>query len=272
MRGEGAAPDEADVRDGGARAETETTAAEDTSEPCVSEIEIRGILVGLFQENCWVIGNRRTGEAICIDPGDQAEDILHLASEMGVRIKRIANSHGHLDHILGVRGIQAKTGATFLLHRDDLELSRTAAEQAARFGLEAEPAPEPDAFVQDGDVVEVEGVALQALHTPGHTAGSVSYYTEGVLFSGDTLFRGSIGRTDLPGGSYEQEMSSIVERLLQLPDETTVLPGHMQETTIGFEREENPFIAQELAVRGEASPAAAEDGWRRSASGLIVPD
>ena len=271
------------------------------ADPQVTEIEVRGMLVGVFQENCWVIGNRRTREAICIDPGEQADDILHMADEMGVTIKLIANSHAHLDHILGVRGIQAKTGAKFLLHEDDLELSRAAVEHAQRFGLEADPVPEPDHFVQDGDVVQVDGITLQAIHTPGHTAGSVCYYTDEVLFSGDTLFRGSIGRTDLPGGSYEQEMSSIVDRLLALPDETTVLPGHMQETTIAFEREANPFIRQELIQRmsrqdraeaadgaasapdsGEAGGTAAGededrgeptgDGWRQRKSGLVIPD
>lgn len=243
------------------------------------------MLVGVFQENCWVIGNRRTREAICIDPGEQADDVIHMADEMGVTIKLIANSHAHLDHILGVRGIQAKTGAKFVLHRDDLELSRAAVEHAKRFGLEADPVPDPDHFVDDGEQVQVEGISLQAIHTPGHTAGSVCYYTDEVLFSGDTLFRGSIGRTDLPGGSYEQEMASIVDRLLALPETTAVLPGHMQETTIGFEREANPFIRQELIQRaagaGETETPNTEDeddgeptgdGWRQRKSGLVIPD
>jgi glyoxylase-like metal-dependent hydrolase (beta-lactamase superfamily II) len=112
-------------------------------------------------------------------------------------------------------------------------------------GLDIEHGPpEPDAFVTDGDIVEVAGLRLQAITTPGHTPGSVSYYTEGMLFSGDTLFRGSIGRTDLPGGSLEQEMASICDRLLVLPDETVVLPGHMEETSIAFERAHNPFVLE----------------------------
>lgn len=258
-------------------------AAPEEGEPQVAELEVRGMLVGVFQENCWVIGNRRTREAICIDPGEQADDILHMADEMGVKITLIANSHAHLDHILGVRGIQAKTDAKFVLHRDDLELSRTAVDHAKRFGLEADPVPEPDHFVEDGEQVQVEGISLQAIHTPGHTAGSVCYYSDEVLFSGDTLFRGSIGRTDLPGGSYDQEMASIVDRLLALPDSTAVLPGHMQETTIGFEREANPFIRQELIQRAaggdESAPPEGDDdgeptgdGWRERKSGLVIPD
>ena len=220
------------------------------AEPQVSELIIRGIVVGVFAENCWIIGSRRTGEALAIDPGDQAEEILALAKDMGVTIKLIANSHGHLDHILGVRGVQAATGAKFLLHSQEVAVARGSASSAALWlGHEVEPPPEPDAFLSDGDEVEVAGVKLKVIHTPGHTPGSISFYTEGMLFSGDTLFQGSIGRTDLPGGSYEQEMASIVERLLALPDDTIVLPGHMGETRIGIERQTNPFVLEELARR-----------------------
>ncbi len=215
-----------------------------------SELLIRGIVVGVFAENCWIVGSRRTGEAICIDPGDQPDEILALALDMGVAIKRIANSHAHIDHILGVRGVQRSTGAQFLLHEGDLGIARDSGRHAAMMlGREDEPAPDPDAFLADGDVVEVEGLKLRVIHTPGHTQGSVSFYTKGLLFSGDTLFRGSIGRTDLPGGNYEQEMASIVDKLLALPDDTVVLPGHMEETRIGHERKTNPFVLEELARR-----------------------
>ena len=223
------------------------------SEPPVNELMVRGIVVGSFAENCWIIGSRRTREAIVVDPGDQAEDILALAKDMGVNIKLIANSHAHLDHILGVRGIQEATGAQFLLHEQDLEVARGAAQMASRWlGRPIDPPPDPDAFLADGDDVEVEGLKLKVIHTPGHTAGSIPLYTEGMLFSGDTLFRGSIGRTDMPGGDYEQEMASIIDKLLTLPDDTVVLPGHMQETRIDFERQANPFVLQELERRREA--------------------
>jgi glyoxylase-like metal-dependent hydrolase (beta-lactamase superfamily II) len=151
---------------------------------------------------------------------------------------------------MGVRGVQAETGAKFLLHQGDLAVARGAAASAAAFlGQAVDPPPDPDAFIADGDEVEVAGVKLRVIHTPGHTPGSVSFYTEGMLFSGDTLFQASIGRTDLPGGDYRQEMDSIVDRLLALPDETIVLPGHMRETRIGFERQANPFILDYLARR-----------------------
>ena len=220
------------------------------SEPTVSEVIVRGIVVGVFAENAWVIGNRRTGEAIAIDPGDQPEEILAMARDMGVTIKLIANSHAHIDHILGVRGVQAATGAKFLLHQGDLAIARNAAGTAAGFlGRSVDPPPDPDAYPADGDEIDVDGVKLKVIHTPGHTPGSLSFYTEGMLFSGDTLFQGSIGRTDLPGGDTDQEMASIVDKLLTLPDDTVVLPGHMRETRIGFERQANPFVLQELERR-----------------------
>jgi glyoxylase-like metal-dependent hydrolase (beta-lactamase superfamily II) len=220
------------------------------TEPQVNETIVRGIVVGVFQENCWVIGNRRTGEGICIDPGDQPDEVLAMARDMGVTIKAIANSHAHVDHILGVRGVQSATGAKFYMHQGERPIAARAVETAEMFGQTAEKPPDADFFPEDDDIVEVEGVQLRVIHTPGHTPGSLSYYTEGMLFSGDTLFAGSIGRTNLPGGDYEQEMASILDKLLTLPDETIVLPGHMMETKIGVEKEMNPFVRQEMSRRG----------------------
>jgi glyoxylase-like metal-dependent hydrolase (beta-lactamase superfamily II) len=220
------------------------------AESGVNEIIIKGIVVGVFQENCWVIGNRRTGEAICIDPGDQPDEILAMARDMGVTIKAIANSHAHVDHILGVRGVQNATGAKFYMHAGEAPIAAGAAQTALMLtGQEAEAPPDADFLPEDGDIVEVDGLRLTVIHTPGHTPGSLSYYTDGLLFSGDTLFAGSIGRTDLPGGDYEQEMASIVDKLLLLPDETVVLPGHMMETKIGVEKQMNPFVLQEMLRR-----------------------
>jgi glyoxylase-like metal-dependent hydrolase (beta-lactamase superfamily II) len=218
--------------------------------PEVNEVIVKGIVVGVFQENCWVIGNRRTGEAICIDPGDQPDEILAMARDMGVTIKAIANSHAHIDHILGVAGIQNATGAKFYMHAGEAPIAARASETSLMLtGQPAEQPPKPDFAPEDGDIVEVEGVRLTVIHTPGHTPGSLSYYTDGLLFSGDTLFAGSIGRTDLPGGDYEQEMASIIDKLLVLPDDTVVLPGHMMETRIGAEKQMNPFVRQEMLRR-----------------------
>jgi hydroxyacylglutathione hydrolase len=210
------------------------------------ELEVRGVVVGLFQENCWIIGSRRRGEACVVDPGDEPQEILALARDMGVSITRIVASHAHLDHIMAARAIQEATGAPFLLHGGDCEIAANMPLAAQLWlGRAVPPPPEPEALLRDGDDLEVVGVTLRVLHTPGHTPGSVSLYAPEarLLFSGDTLFRGSIGRTDLPGGDYEQLIRSITGRLMALPDETRVLPGHMQETTIGTERATNPFVA-----------------------------
>jgi hydroxyacylglutathione hydrolase len=216
----------------------------------VQELMVRGVVVGLFQENCYIIGSRRTREAVVVDPGDEPEEILALARDMGVRITRIVCSHAHLDHLMAVRPVQEATGAPFLLHPWDLGIAANVPGQVRRLlGREVPPPPEPDFQLTDGDDVEVAGIQLRVLHTPGHTQGSVSLYTAGMLFSGDTLFRGSIGRTDLEGGNTAQLMDTLVGRLLDLPDETIVLPGHMQETTIGRERQTNPFILHEVRRR-----------------------
>ncbi len=215
-----------------------------------TELMVRNVVVGLFRENCYIVGSRRTGEAICVDPGDEPAEILALARDMGVRITRIVCTHAHLDHIMAVRAVKEATGAPFLLHADDLDLAGQLPLVArAWLGSEVPPAPAPDYLVRDGDDFEIAGVSLTALHTPGHTQGSICVHGGGMLFSGDTLFRGSIGRTDLPGGDHEQLMRSITERLLDLPDDTIVLPGHMQETTIGAERGDNPWVLAALARR-----------------------
>jgi glyoxylase-like metal-dependent hydrolase (beta-lactamase superfamily II) len=215
-----------------------------------TELLVRGVVVGLFQENCYIIGSRQTGEAICVDPGDEVDEIRALAKEMGVKITKIACSHAHLDHIMAVRALKEETGAPFLLHQADIGIMRAMPESALRMlGRVEQPAPNPDAFLADGDDVEITGISLKVLHTPGHTPGSICLYGHGMLFSGDTLFQQSIGRTDLPGGSFPQIMESIVARLMTLPDETIVRPGHMEQTTIGAERRANPFVLEALAQR-----------------------
>jgi hydroxyacylglutathione hydrolase len=209
------------------------------------ELEVRGVVVGLFRENCWIVGSRQRGEACVIDPGDEPDLILALARDMGVRITRVVASHAHLDHIMAVRAIVEATGAPFLLHADDLSIADYMP-TAARMWLNQEvlPAPRPDAFLSDGQDLEIAGVTVRVIHTPGHTPGSLSLYAAdaSLLFSGDTLFRESIGRTDLPGGDPDQILRSISQRLFVLPEHTRVLPGHMQETTIGYERAHNPFV------------------------------
>jgi glyoxylase-like metal-dependent hydrolase (beta-lactamase superfamily II) len=208
------------------------------------ELEVRGVVVGLFRENCWIVGSRRRGEACVIDPGAEPEEILALAHDMGVRITRVIASHAHLDHIMAARAIVEATGAPFLLHQSDLAIAENMPAMARMWlGQEVPPPPSPDAYLSDGVDVEIAGATVRVIHSPGHTPGSVSLYAPeaGLLFSGDTLFRESIGRTDLPGGDTAQILASIRQRLFALPDDTRVLPGHMLETTIGHERARNPF-------------------------------
>jgi len=214
----------------------------------VVQLLVRGVVVGLFRTNCYVVGSRRRGEAVCIDPGDEPEQILALARDLGVRITRLVATHAHLDHVLGARALQEATGAPFLLHPADEGIARLVPQQAAHWlGAPAPPPPPIDQPLADGQDLEIEGVSLRVLHTPGHTPGSVSLYAPGLLFSGDTLFRGSVGRWDL-GGNRRQLLASILDRLLALPDYTRVLPGHMQETSIGAERQTNPFILEAHAA------------------------
>lgn len=215
-----------------------------------TQLMVRGVVVGLFRANCYIIGSRQTGEAICFDPGDEVDEITALAREMRVKITKIVCSHGHLDHIMAVRALKEETGAPFLLHQSDLEIARRLPESALRLLSRNElPPPDPDAFMSEGDDVEIPGLSMKVLHTPGHTPGSICLYGGGMLFSGDTLFQGSVGRTDMPGGSMPQLMDSIVSKLLQLPDDTIVRPGHMDQTTLGAERRGNPFVRQELDRR-----------------------
>ncbi len=209
------------------------------------ELEVRGVVVGLFRENCWIVGSRARGEAVVIDPGDEPEEILALARDMGVTITRILASHAHLDHILAVRDVAEATGAPFLLHADDLGIAEHMPDSArSLLNRDVLPPPPPAAFPVDGQDLEVAGVTLKVIHTPGHTPGSISLYAAEarLLFSGDTLFRESIGRTDLPGGDTETILRSISQRLYTLPEDTRVLPGHMQETSIAHEKAHNPFV------------------------------
>ena len=211
----------------------------------IVELEVRGVVVGLFRENCWVIGSRQRGEACVIDPGDEPDQILALARDMGVRITRIVASHAHLDHILAAQAIVDATGADFLMHASDVPIAdNLQASARTLLNRDVSPAPRATGHPVDGQDIEVAGVTLRVVHTPGHTPGSISLYAADaqLLFSGDTLFRESIGRTDLPGGDTPTIVRSIRERLYRLPPETRVLPGHMQETTIAHELAHNPFV------------------------------
>ncbi len=204
------------------------------------------LAVGPLQCNCSVIGDEASREGMVIDPGDDIDDVLALIRKHNLQIKQIVITHAHIDHVGGAMKLRAATGAPILLNQNDSALLRMLDMQAAWIGMRAPGNVEIDHSVGNADVVKAGSLAATVLHTPGHTEGSVCLYfpAEKKLIAGDTLFAGSIGRTDLPGGSFEKIIDSLHEKVLALPDETVVVPGHGPLTTIGEERESNPFLVK----------------------------
>jgi glyoxylase-like metal-dependent hydrolase (beta-lactamase superfamily II) len=209
----------------------------------------KSLVVGPVGCNCTVVACPVTREALIVDPGGDAGKILALLAKMGARAVGIVHTHGHFDHILGPREVATATSAPVFIHGEDLELYRGLVREARYFDLVAEAPPEPDQILAGGETLGFGQLQARVLHTPGHTPGSVGLFIETtggapLLLAGDTLFAGGVGRTDFPGGSWEQILRSIRDTLFALPDETVVVPGHGPETTIGEEREENPYVGR----------------------------
>ena len=200
--------------------------------------------VGMLQCNCSVFGDEESHEAIVIDPGDNIDDILAILEKHALRVKEIVITHAHIDHIGGAAKLKAATGAPVRMNSDDQELYDHLDVQASWLGMEPPTRTVIDQPARDGDVLTLGPAEFRVLHTPGHTQGSISLWipAESKLIAGDTLFRDSIGRTDLPGGNPRQILRSIEDKLLRLPEETVVVPGHGANTTIGREKERNPFL------------------------------
>jgi hydroxyacylglutathione hydrolase len=207
-----------------------------------NDILLIGLVVGPLQVNCFILADEKIRAAIVIDPGDDAVDILKVLRDKGLTVRHIVNTHAHFDHVGANAAVKEATGAELLLHEADAEALAAAAGQAGRFGLEPVSSPQADRFVKHGDVISVGEASLKVLHTPGHTPGGISLLGQGIVFTGDTLFAGSIGRTDFPGGGLKTLLRSIKTNLMTLPDETRVFPGHGPASTIGDERRENPFL------------------------------
>lgn len=203
---------------------------------------IKTLTVGPLQVNCYLIGCAETKKALIIDPGDEGQRILDALQKEGWQLQMVVNTHGHFDHVGANSLVLEQTGVELCMHRDDLPLLKVAARQAASYGLPAVESPLPQRFLSNGDLIEVGNLSFEVIHTPGHSPGGICLYGEGHLFSGDTLFAGSIGRTDLPGGDSKQLLQHVRSQLLVLPDATVVHPGHGPESSIGREKSSNPFL------------------------------
>lgn len=200
--------------------------------------------VGPLQCNCSIIGDETSHEAMVIDPGDDIADVLALIEKHNLQVKQIVITHAHIDHVGGAMKLRAATGAPIVLNQNDYALLKMLDLQAAWIGMPSPGNVEIDRSVGDLDKIQAGPLVANVMHTPGHSEGSICLYfpAEQKLIAGDTLFAGSIGRTDLPGGSFHKIISSLHEKLLALPDDTIVVPGHGPLTTIGEERESNPFL------------------------------
>ncbi len=208
------------------------------------ELEVLCETVGVFSENSYFLVERKTGEAVAFDPGDEPERLLAIIQDRGLKLRYILNTHAHIDHVGAVEALKEATGAPFYLHPAELRLLQSIPAQAAMFGLASPPIPEVDGKLSDGLVFRFGSgpFDIKVHDTPGHSPGGVTFEVGNVLFTGDALFEGSIGRTDLPGGDATTLLDSIRRKLLVFPDATIVYPGHGPHTTIGEDRRSNPFL------------------------------
>ena len=202
---------------------------------------IKQLTVGPIMANCFILGCEQTKEAAVIDPGDEADRILMALAEDSLTVTQIIDTHGHFDHVGANKRMKEVTGADIVIHALDAPMLNQLARSAAAWGMSAENSPPPDRTVDDGDSISFGNITLSVLHTPGHTPGGISLFADKSVFVGDTLFAGSIGRTDFPGGDFGTLITSIREKLFTLDDDVTVYAGHMGTTTIGEEKRTNPF-------------------------------
>ncbi|MCK5286869.1 MAG: MBL fold metallo-hydrolase [Thermodesulfovibrionia bacterium] len=205
---------------------------------------VNKITVGPLEENCFLISDKETKDAIIIDPGDEPDRIVNLIKKNGLKINVIVCTHAHFDHVSALGDIKKETDAKVLIHKDDAELYEKVKDQAALWGYDINDIPKPDVLLEEGDDIQAGNLTFKVLHTPGHSPGSICLYGEESIFTGDTLFCGSVGRTDFFGGDILQLKESF-RRLMGLPEDTKVFSGHGPETTIGQEKQSN-FFHKEL--------------------------
>lgn len=201
---------------------------------------VRNLAVGPLESNCFIIGDEESKEAMVVDPGDEPDRIMEIINNEGLSLGYIVCTHAHFDHVGALPDIRQETGARIVIHRDEVEIYKAARDMAAFWGYDIEPLPDPDLLVDEGDEIKLGALTFKVLHTPGHSPGSISLFGGGVVITGDTLFAGSVGRTDFHGGDTNSLRQSF-ERLMLLPPETAVLAGHGPNSTIGKERTENFF-------------------------------
>jgi len=207
-----------------------------------SKLQIEPLVVGLLLSNCYIVWDEDVKQGVIIDPGDDADVILNSVKKLGIEIIYILATHGHFDHVGAVAPLKKELKVDFLAHKGDLFFIEDGEDSARRWGIIIEQPPKPDRFIDDGDKIKVGGFELEVLHTPGHSPGGVSFLYDRMVFGGDTLFQGSIGRTDFREGSFEELSNSIRTRLYTLPDDTIVYTGHGPVTTIGDEKRNNAFV------------------------------
>lgn len=205
---------------------------------------LRVLVVGPFAENTYIVGSQETNEALVIDPGAEPGKILQTLDELGLTVALIANTHGHGDHTGAIAALKEATGAPFAMHQGDLFLLSDPGPMVRMMMPEFQQPPQPDRFLQEGDTLDIGDLSFNVLETPGHTPGGLCFYGHGVVFTGDTLFQMGIGRFDLPGSDGRQLLRSIHTKLLTLPPDTQVYPGHGEGTTIAREKLANPFLRQ----------------------------
>jgi len=206
------------------------------------KLKVKTLVVGPLLSNCYIVYDEKLKEGVVIDPGDDFDIILQTIKELNVKINFILATHGHFDHVGAVAPLKRALKVKFLAHKDDFFFIEDGQKSARRWNIDIEQPPKPDRFIVDGDKIKVGDFCLEVIHTPGHSPGGVSFLHDSMLFGGDTLFQGSIGRTDFREGSFEDLSNSIKTRLYSLPDETIVYTGHGPITTIGDEKMYNPFV------------------------------
>ncbi|MEO5356756.1 MAG: MBL fold metallo-hydrolase [Nitrospirae bacterium YQR-1] len=204
---------------------------------------LRCFVVGPLQVNCYILSDKDTGETIVIDPGDEPDRIIDFITDKSLTLKKIVCTHTHFDHIGGIPEIKDALNPLLLMHTDDRTIYEAARDMALFWGHQMDPMPKPDQFLSESDTITVGSHQFEVLHTPGHTPGGICIYGEGIIVTGDTLFEGSVGRTDLPGGNA-LDLKKSFKRLMGLPPETRVFPGHGSETTISHERKYNFFNSE----------------------------